>query len=215
MLRIAWITVAILLAWSLLSQAQTQTQSAAKAKSAPAKTTTSQKAATSKSSGGSSKTAAKSTPAGASTKSGRASAKTRRTRSVRSATYRASQQTPTQERYTEIQKALAARGFFDGEPNGIWDDKSVAALKRFEAEQSLTPDGKLDSLSLIALGLGPSRGPYVPPEPPKLSEPIGTAPPPKEPPVEPTPVAVAPAEPAEPQAPAPVEPAPPQNPTPR
>jgi hypothetical protein len=33
----------------------------------------------------------------------------------------------------------------------------VEALKRFQADQNLTPDGKLGSLSLIALGLGPKR----------------------------------------------------------
>ena len=31
----------------------------------------------------------------------------------------------------------------------------VDALKRFQSEQSLEPTGKIDSLSLIALGLGP------------------------------------------------------------
>jgi murein L,D-transpeptidase YcbB/YkuD len=33
----------------------------------------------------------------------------------------------------------------------------VDALKRFQSEQNLTPDGKIGSLSLIALGLGPKR----------------------------------------------------------
>ena len=31
------------------------------------------------------------------------------------------------------------------------------ALKRFQTNQSLKADGKLDSVSLIALGLGPKR----------------------------------------------------------
>jgi hypothetical protein len=34
-------------------------------------------------------------------------------------------------------------------------------LKRFQSDQSLTPDGKLGALSLIALGLGPKRATIV------------------------------------------------------
>ena len=43
------------------------------------------------------------------------------------------------------------------EANGTWDSDSADALKRFQADQNLTPDGKINSLSLIALGLGPKR----------------------------------------------------------
>ena len=57
----------------------------------------------------------------------------------------------------EMLQALASKGYFHGEPNGEWGPDSADALKRFQAEQNLTPDGKLTSLSLIALGLGPKR----------------------------------------------------------
>lgn len=70
---------------------------------------------------------------------------------------RSSQQAPAPERYKEIQQALVSKGYFQGEPNGEWGPDSANALKRFQAEQNLTPDGKLTSLSLIALGLGPKR----------------------------------------------------------
>jgi peptidoglycan hydrolase-like protein with peptidoglycan-binding domain len=70
---------------------------------------------------------------------------------------RSSQQAPTSERYKEIQQALVSKGYFHGEPNGEWGPDSADALKRFQAEQNLTPDGKMTSLSLIALGLGPKR----------------------------------------------------------
>jgi hypothetical protein len=70
---------------------------------------------------------------------------------------RSSQQAPTPERYKEIQTALASKGYLSGEPSGKWDTDSGEALKRFQADQNLTPDGKLNSLSLIALGLGPKR----------------------------------------------------------
>ncbi|BDC51912.1 hypothetical protein F183_A42270 [Bryobacterales bacterium F-183] len=52
---------------------------------------------------------------------------------------------------------MAAKGFFKGEANGTWGADSVAALKEFQRSQNLDPDGKLGSLSLIALGMGPKR----------------------------------------------------------
>jgi len=61
---------------------------------------------------------------------------------------------PDEGRYQEIQKALADRGYFKGEVNGQWGDDSVDALKRFQADQKLPDDGKINSLSLIGLGLG-------------------------------------------------------------
>jgi peptidoglycan hydrolase-like protein with peptidoglycan-binding domain len=64
---------------------------------------------------------------------------------------------PTRERYTEIQRALADKGYYAGPVNGEWGPDSVEALKRFQAEQKLAADGKLGALSLIALGLGPHR----------------------------------------------------------
>ena len=66
---------------------------------------------------------------------------------------------PTKERYTEIQQALIEKGYFTGEASGIWNADSVEALKRFQSDQSIQASGKLNSLSLIALGLGPKRNP--------------------------------------------------------
>ncbi len=70
---------------------------------------------------------------------------------------RSYQQSPTPERYKDIQQAMVSKGYFQGEPNGEWGTDSQEALKRFQADQNLRPDGKLTSLSLIALGLGPKR----------------------------------------------------------
>ncbi|MGA2877719.1 MAG: peptidoglycan-binding domain-containing protein [Bryobacteraceae bacterium] len=70
---------------------------------------------------------------------------------------RSYQQVPTPDRYREIQQALASKGYYKGDPNGEWGADSSDALKRFQADQSLMPDGKINSLSLIALGLGPKR----------------------------------------------------------
>lgn len=69
----------------------------------------------------------------------------------------AGQQAPTPQRYAEIQQALIARGYLAPPASGVWGPESVDALKRFQRDQNLQPDGKLDSLSLIALGLGPNR----------------------------------------------------------
>jgi hypothetical protein len=73
------------------------------------------------------------------------------------AAVRSYQQAPTPDRYREIQQALASKGYFQGEPNGEWGADSTDALKRFQASQNLMPDGKINSLSLIALGLGPKK----------------------------------------------------------
>jgi len=68
------------------------------------------------------------------------------------------QMQPTTDRYKEIQQALSDKGYFRGTPDGTWNGESVDALKRFQKDQNLDPDGKIGSLSLMALGLGPKRG---------------------------------------------------------
>jgi peptidoglycan hydrolase-like protein with peptidoglycan-binding domain len=79
---------------------------------------------------------------------------------------------PTKERYQQIQQALAGKGYYTGEPNGAWGPDSMDALKRFQADQNLPPDGKLTSLSLIALGLGPKRlSAQSPPQQPHVNQP--------------------------------------------
>ena len=70
---------------------------------------------------------------------------------------RSSQGAPTPERYKEIQQALATKGYYKGESSGVWGPDSVDALRRFQADQNLEVDGKIGSLSLIAMGLGPKR----------------------------------------------------------
>ena len=67
------------------------------------------------------------------------------------------QQQPAPDRYKEIQQALSDRGYFKGQVDGQWGPESVEALKQFQHEQKIDEDGKISSLSLIALGLGPHR----------------------------------------------------------
>ncbi len=105
-----------------------------------------------------------------------ARARGRRTRRAPAPAY---QLHPDADRYAEIQKALADRGYFKGEVNGQWNDDSVDALKRFQADQKLEPDGKINSLSLIGLGLGPKHdAALTPPHPasPSSTSEAGTIP---------------------------------------
>lgn len=66
------------------------------------------------------------------------------------------QKTPTPERITEIQQALAKDGSYTGKPNGKWDDSTAEAMKKFQESHGLNPTGKLDARSLQQLGLGSS-----------------------------------------------------------
>ena len=73
-------------------------------------------------------------------------------------TWRNRQLAPTPDRYRQIQEALAAKGYLRPEDaTGTWNSGSVEALKRFQAEQNIESTGKINSLSLIALGLGPKH----------------------------------------------------------
>ena len=81
----------------------------------------------------------------------------RTARRAPTSTWRAGQMEPTPDRYKEIQEALAQRGYLHEEATGKWDQESGDALRRFQQDQSIEPSGKLDSLSLIALGLGPKH----------------------------------------------------------
>jgi peptidoglycan hydrolase-like protein with peptidoglycan-binding domain len=65
------------------------------------------------------------------------------------------QSRPTRDRYREIQQALADAGFYPHAVDGIWGKQSEAALKKYQQDQGLNPTGRLDSLTLIRLGLGP------------------------------------------------------------
>ncbi|MCC6341552.1 MAG: peptidoglycan-binding protein [Bryobacterales bacterium] len=84
-------------------------------------------------------------------------AATRNRRAARSAPRNYGQTTPTPDRYREIQQALIERGYLKGEASGKWDAESVDAMRRFQQDQNIETSGQLDSLSLIALGLGPRR----------------------------------------------------------
>lgn len=115
--------------------------------------TSAKKSATAKS--GSKAGARKASKSGS--KSGTRRASTSRTPS-RKASWRSRQAQPTPDRYKQIQEALAAKGYLKPEDaTGSWGPGSVDAMKRFQADQKIEGAGKINSLSLIALGLGPKR----------------------------------------------------------
>jgi peptidoglycan hydrolase-like protein with peptidoglycan-binding domain len=89
------------------------------------------------------------------------------------ASFRAGQQAPAPDRVKEIQSALIDKGYLQGTADGAWTPGTIDALKRFQQDQNLTADGKLNSLSIIALGLGPKRNGIAavrPPEPKKETQ---------------------------------------------
>ncbi len=137
----AFILAAVLVPSGLMvAAAQKKTASTAKKSTATAKksSTTAKKPATSAKKSSSKKSSSK-----------------KKTTARSKQTWRSRQLQPTPERYSEIQRALIDKGYLQGEATGKWDQASIDALRRFQQEQNLDPSGKIDSLSLIALGLGP------------------------------------------------------------
>jgi len=158
--RLLFPPVALLLTLFLPGVSQSATKAPAKAapkSPAPA----SAKPAPKPTASASSKASAKAAP-----KSGvPASTKTVSTKKKKSTTARAprrvTQQQPDDERTREIQRALAAKGY-PVDASGVWGPQSIEALKKFQDDQNInnmSGRGKLDSLTLIALGLGPRREP--------------------------------------------------------
>jgi len=186
-------------------------------KSTPAPATKSKATSKSKTTGksqttGTSKTEKSSAPGKAAakttarTKSTGKSSKTaskhgKKSNSASAATWRSRQLAPTPERYKEIQSALVERGYLKKDASGVWDTDSADALRRFQQDQNLEATGKLNSLSLIALGLGPKHtspapAAAAPHTPPAAQPPVTT--PPASSPATPAPEPPAPAPPTQP-----------------
>jgi Ni/Co efflux regulator RcnB len=160
----AFICVA-LVAWVAASTAATPAASQKKSsktttKKTTAKKTTTTKSSTSKSTSTKKTTAKRTIPSSkrsvySSSKKRTTASRTTKKKVVARRSWRNVQKEPTSERYKEIQQALAAKGYLDKTPDGVWSDDSVEALKHFQQDQNLEATGKITSLSLIALGLGP------------------------------------------------------------
>lgn len=57
------------------------------------------------------------------------------------------------------QQALAAAGYHFGEPDGKPGPSTTAAVKKFQGDRHLPVTGKLDAITLAALGVGKQTGP--------------------------------------------------------
>jgi len=115
---------------------------------------------------------------GTTTKTGKAVAKSTKSGKKTAPVRQRGQTAPTPERYRDIQAALAAKGYLNGEPSGVWDSDSMDAMRRFQTDQKLTPTGKISASSLIGLGLGPKppdSSPIIPPGTPP-TDPAGAPP---------------------------------------
>ena len=75
----------------------------------------------------------------------------------KSAWKRHGQQQIASDRAREIQEALIREHYLDGQPTGIWDNRTVAAMRKFQADQGWQTKVVPYSRALIKLGLGPSH----------------------------------------------------------
>jgi murein L,D-transpeptidase YcbB/YkuD len=57
------------------------------------------------------------------------------------------------ERVTEIQKALIKAGYLDGPTTGQYDDKTIDAMKEFQADNGLPETGAVSAPALKKLGV--------------------------------------------------------------
>ncbi|HVH85265.1 MAG TPA: peptidoglycan-binding domain-containing protein [Terriglobales bacterium] len=77
---------------------------------------------------------------------------------LRKATWkRHGQQQIAGDRVREIQEALIREHYLNGQPTGVWDSRTAAAMRRFQADQGWQSKVVPDSRALIKLGLGPSH----------------------------------------------------------
>jgi hypothetical protein len=67
-------------------------------------------------------------------------------------------------RVREIQAALIREKFLDGQPSGIWDQRSKGAMQRFQGSNGWQTKAVPDSRALIKLGLGPDHADLINPE---------------------------------------------------
>jgi peptidoglycan hydrolase-like protein with peptidoglycan-binding domain len=98
-------------------------------------------------------------------KKAKTSSSSHKGKSTKASRRQVGQKTPTPQRISEIQQALAKNGAYPGAPNGKWDASTVEAMKKFQGSHGLTPSGKLDAKTLQQLGLGSQTAGIAPPTP--------------------------------------------------
>ena len=65
----------------------------------------------------------------------------------------------------EIQTVLVRKGYLNGEPTGVWDQKTRDAMVHFQADNGWQTKMLPDSRALIKLGLGPNHSSAMNAEP--------------------------------------------------
>ena len=73
------------------------------------------------------------------------------------------------ERATEIQQALIRQNYLTGEPTGVWDSRTQAALIKYQGDNGWQTKVVPDSRALIKLGLGPNYSAELLNGPPKAA----------------------------------------------
>jgi len=76
------------------------------------------------------------------------------------------------DRTREIQAALVREGYLSGEPSGIMDDRTKAALSKLQADNGWQTKIVPDSRALIKLGLGPDQSNIINPGSAALATPV-------------------------------------------
>jgi peptidoglycan hydrolase-like protein with peptidoglycan-binding domain len=85
-------------------------------------------------------------------------------KSVRKSPRKRGQQAINSERVRDIQAALIREKYLDGQPNGVWDQRSKDAMARYQLDHGWQSKVVPDSRALIKLGLGPDRAGLINPE---------------------------------------------------
>jgi len=83
---------------------------------------------------------------------------------VKTAAHSRGQHTIDEDRTREIQTALIREHYLSGEPSGVWDQTSKAAMLRYQADNGWQTKIAPDSRALIKLGLGPDHKGLLNPE---------------------------------------------------
>lgn len=82
------------------------------------------------------------------------------------------QQKIDSERAASIQTALIREHYLSGQPSGVWDAASEAAMRKYQSDHGWQTKEVPDSRALITLGLGPSNDHLLNPESAMTSTPI-------------------------------------------
>jgi len=107
----------------------------------------------------------KASPKHSATKStAKSSNHSRKGKKSRKASWKRGQQKPDTQRAFEIQQALIREHYLDGEPTGVWDQKSQKAMEKYQADNGWQTKTIPDSRALIKLGLGPNHDHLLNPE---------------------------------------------------